>query len=85
MPTLSMFYGVIIAMYFDDHLPPHFHAKYQGHEACYALDGERIEGDMPRKADRLVKAWAELHADELAGNWELARMGEQLYKIEPLR
>lgn len=49
MPLLSMFYGIIIRMYFDDHNPPHFHASYQGSHATFSLDGELTEGDLPRK------------------------------------
>ncbi len=85
MPTLSMFYGIIISMYFDDHNPPHFHAAYQGDEATFDLRGELLEGDMPAKQRKLIGAWAEIHHDELVGNWELASRNESVYKIEPLR
>lgn len=85
MPTISMFMGIIIRMYWDDHLPPHFHAEYGSHKAAYNLDGDLIAGDMPRKQDKLIAAWAVLHSEELAANWELAGNHEQLYKIDPLR
>lgn len=85
MPSISMFLGIIIRMYWDDHLPPHFHAEYGGYKASYDLDGNRINGEMPSKQDKLIAAWAVLRSEELAANWELASNHEQLYKIDPLR
>ena len=73
MPTISMFFGIIIRMYnTNEHNPPHFHATYQGHNAVYNMDGELLEGEMPRRQQKLIVAWAELHRDELLANWELA-------------
>ncbi|MEZ5671784.1 MAG: DUF4160 domain-containing protein [Thiotrichaceae bacterium] len=88
MPTISMFYGIIIRMYFapDEHNPPHFHAYYNEFKATIGLDTlEIMEGSLPRKQLRLVQAWAELHYDELQANWQMAMNGEHPYKIEPLR
>lgn len=86
MPTISMFYGIIIKMYNNgEHNPPHFHATYQGYNAVFNLDGELIEGDIPRKQAKLISAWVEIHKDELIANWELAITEQPLYKIEPLR
>ncbi|MFP5488229.1 MAG: DUF4160 domain-containing protein [Acidimicrobiia bacterium] len=63
MPRISVFYGIIIAMYFDDH-PAHFHAKYGEHEAQVAIaTGEVLRGELPRRARALVEEWAELHRD----------------------
>lgn len=87
MPTISMFYGIIIRMYFspDEHNPPHFHAYYNEYRASFSIDSiEIIDGDLPRKQKRLVQAWAELHIDELKANWQLAMNQETLYKINPL-
>ena len=87
MPTISMFYGIIIRMYFapGEHNPPHFHAYYNEYQATINLDNlEIMEGNLPRKQKRLVQAWAELHIDELKANWKLAMNGETPYKIEPL-
>lgn len=80
-----MFFGIIIYMYPLDHPEPHFHARYGDFAAVYDLSGNRIEGEMPRKQDRLICAWAEIHAEELAANWAIAEKGEQPYKIDPLR
>ena len=85
MPTLSMFFGIIIRMFADDHNPPHFHASYQGADATFDLWGNLLEGDMPSKQQKLIAAWAEIHHDELVANWELASSKEALFKIEPLR
>lgn len=86
MPTISMFYGIIIRMYNNgEHNPPHFHASYQGCNAVFDMDGELTEGDMPKPQRKYIAAWAELHKDELLANWELAMSEQPLYKIEPLR
>lgn len=85
MPTISMFYGILIRMYGDDHNPPHIHVYYGDDAACFTLDGELLEGSIPRKQLRLVIAWIEIHKEELAANWKLALEGEPLFKIEPLR
>ena len=85
MPRLSMFFGIVIYMYADDHNPPHFHAFYQNYEAQFDLDGELIAGSMPRRQCRLIAAWVELHYDELLANWNLAQSDQPLYKIDPLR
>lgn len=85
MPALSMFFGIIIRMFVDDHNPPHFHASYQGCNATFDLNGNLVEGDMPTKQQKLIAAWAEIHHDELVANWELAANGETLFKISPLK
>lgn len=85
MPTISMFYGILIRMYYDDHNPPHIHAIYGENEACYDFNGQTIDGKLPNKQDKLVVAWIEIHKDELEANWKLARDGEQIFKIEPLK
>ncbi len=88
MPILSVFYGIIVRMYFYDnqqHHLPHIHAEYQGHKAVFAIDsGEIIEGSLPRKQLRLMQAWIELHQDELIADWQLAVNGEPPVKIAPL-
>ena len=86
MPTISMFFGIIIRMYnTDEHNPPHFHATYQDSKAAFNLDGELIEGKMPVRQCKLIAAWAEIHKDELLANWELALNHQPLYKIDPLK
>ena len=86
MPTISMFYGIIIRMYNNgEHNPPHFHALYQGKEAVFDMEGNLKEGEMPGKQTRLIAAWTEIHKDELLANWELAIHEEPLFRIDPLR
>jgi len=73
-------------MYFDDHLPPHFHARSGEFSAKICTDTlELMVGDLPRRELRLVMAWAEMHASELQDNWRRAREGATLQAIEPLK
>ena len=88
MPSISMFYGIIIRMYLGkkEHAPAHFHAYYQDLHATFDLDNfNLIEGEMPIRQLRLIQAWAELHKEELAADWELAKNDDLPYKIEPLK
>jgi hypothetical protein len=89
MPAISMFYGIIVSMYFLDnrrHNRPHVHARYQDNEAVFAVpDGDLLEGSLPPGKLRLVQAWIEIHRDELMADWQLAVSGQQPFKIEPLR
>jgi hypothetical protein len=85
VPRISTFYGIVIAMYYLDHAPPHFHAIYGEHEATIVIgDLEVLSGFLPTRALRLVREWAELHGDELAANWQKAREHVPLDSIEPL-
>ncbi len=89
MPTISMFYGVIVSLFFVDnrrHHRSHIHARYQDEEAVVAIpDGELLEGSLPPGKMRLVQAWIEIHQDELMADWQLAVSGQLPFKIEPLR
>jgi hypothetical protein len=89
MPTISMFYGIIIYMFFYDdkkHHHPHIHANYGEYDAVIAIDdGEVLEGEFPRKKLKLVQAWLEIHREDLMADWKLAINGQQLFKIDPLR
>ena len=86
MPEISRFLGIVIAMYFDDHAPPHFHARYDRREALIEIRSLRVlRGSLPPRVRGLVTEWAELHADELLEDWELARRRAPLKPIEPLR
>lgn len=85
MPRISEFYGIVIAMYWTDHPPPHFHAYYGEHDAQVDIaTGEVMGGELPRRALRLVKEWTELHRRELLENWGKARNDLPLDRIEPL-
>jgi hypothetical protein len=85
MPELSRFYGIIIRMFYGDHLPPHFHAVYQSEEIKVNINTlEVMEGSMTRRAQALVLEWAELHRVELEQAWELASHNQEPFKIAPL-
>jgi hypothetical protein len=88
MPTISMFYGIIIRMYYGpgEHPPPHFHVYFAEHKAMVDIRTcEFLEGALPKKQEKLVLAWAELHQDELLADWELVMNGEEPFKIQPLK
>ena len=88
MPTISMFYGILIRMFLGkkEHNPPHFHAYYQEYKGIFNINScEMVEGNIPGKQIKLITAWAELHKDELLADWELANNGERPYSIDPLR
>jgi hypothetical protein len=88
MPSISMFYGIIIRMFFapDEHNPPHFHATFQGLDATVNINTcEIIKSNFPRKQTKLILAWAELHQDELLANWELVMNGESPHNIDALK
>jgi len=85
MPEISLFYGIRITMYFDDHNPPHFHAEYAGYKALINIDEANVlKGFLPSKQLKLVLAWCEFHKDELMQNWELAKDGKPINKINPV-
>lgn len=85
IPEISRFYGIVIRMYFRDHLPPHFHAEYGEHEALIEIETrEVLEGYLPARALKLVKEWATLRRTELLRCWQLARQSQPLGQIDPL-
>jgi hypothetical protein len=86
MPEISRFYGIIIKMYFDEHLPPHFHAEYGEYEGLVNINTLGLfSGRLPPRALGLTVEWASIHQDELAALWEKARKMESLDKIIPLK
>ena len=89
MPTISMFYGIIVRLYFMDnkqHHTPHIHVIYQEHEVVVSIaDGSVIDGSIPGNKMKLLIAWMEIHHDEIVADWDLAISGQEIYKIEPLR
>jgi len=85
LPTISAFFGIVIRMYFNDHPPPHFHARYNEYEAVVAIDLLTVlEGGLPTRALSLVMEWAALHKAELLSDWELCQSKQQPFKIDPL-
>ena len=84
MPTISRFFGIVIAMYHDDHDPPHFHARYAGQEIKVRIDNGSFRGAFPPRAAALVLEWWSLHKVELMQNWDRVGAGQEPLKIQPL-
>jgi hypothetical protein len=85
MPTISAFYGILIRMFFNDHPPPHFHARYGEFEATVDLGTlEVVQGDLPRRALNPVQERATIHREELLQDWRFCRENRAPAKIEPL-
>ena len=85
MPVISMFFGIVIRMFYREHGVPHFHAEYQGQQATFTLDGEVLAGSIrSRTARRLIQEWTLAHHDELETNWSRAKTGEALERVAPL-
>jgi phosphomannomutase len=86
MPEISRFYGIVIAMFYDEHNPPHFHAVYGKHKVAIRLDNFAVlSGKFPPRALGLVIEWAMLHKEELEKAWEKLLAQEPLFKINPLK
>lgn len=85
MPLISVFFGIIVRMFYNDHEPPHFHAEHQGIQGKFDFSGEMVAGAIEsRTALRLIREWASLHRSELDQNWRLAKAGQPLRQIAPL-
>ena len=86
MPYVSMFFGIIIRMFYSEHNPPHFHAEYQGSEGIFNFDGEMLYGNIKSTtALKLIKQWSLLRKDELEENWVNIVKKTGINKIEPLQ
>lgn len=89
MPVISMFYGIIVRMFYFDtakHKSPHIHIQYGGQNAVIQIpDGRILRGKISSTKFKLVQAWMEIHHDELMADWKLATEGQAVFKIEPLR
>jgi hypothetical protein len=85
MPRISEFYGIIIFMYFNDHYPPHFHARYNENEAIITISNSKVlKGKLPPRALKMVKEWAKLYREALLKNWHQIQNGESWEKLPPL-
>ncbi|PIU55061.1 MAG: transcriptional regulator [Chloroflexi bacterium CG07_land_8_20_14_0_80_51_10] len=85
MPEISRFLGIVIAMYYKEHQPAYFHAKYGDQTGVFSIaDLRLIEGHLPKRVISLVLEWAFEHRDELMEDWELAITNMPLRKIPPL-
>ena len=84
MSEISRFLGIVIAMFYRDHGPAHFHARYGEYKASVDFSGDVVVGWLPQRALRFVEEWARVHAEELQANWNRARDKQALLPIEPL-
>jgi hypothetical protein len=85
MPYVSMFFGIIIRMFYSEHNPPHFHAEYQGSEGIFNFEGKMLQGNIKSKiALKLIKEWTSLRKNELEENWINITLKNVINKIEPL-
>jgi hypothetical protein len=86
MPLIPEFFGIKIYMYWDKHIPPHFHAEYAGSTILVdIINGVVLRGAFPFKQLKLVTAWCELHREELMSNWESAAAHGEIRHIDPIR
>ena len=89
MPAISMFYGILVLMFFRDnerHHTPHIHARYQGSEASISIEtGEILQGSLPPKQLKMIQVWIDIHKEELMLDWELAVNGDAPFRISPLQ
>ena len=84
MPTISRFYGIVVYMNYNDHAPPHFHARYQDQEVTVDIQTGQVTGTMSRRALQMIFDWLDVHQADLMANWERARQHEPLENIQPL-
>ena len=85
MPEISVFFGIRVTMYYDDHNPPRFHADYNDKKVIVDIQqGRVLKGAFPSKQLKYVLAWADIHQEELMDNWELAKQDLPLKRIAPL-
>jgi Domain of unknown function (DUF4160) len=86
MPIISVFFGIVVRMFYDDHNPPHIHVEYQGKKALLDFRGNILKGDLQsRTALKLVREWIDLRHAELLEDWELARHSKGIKRIDPLQ
>lgn len=89
MPTISIFFGILVRMYFEDtdkHHLPHIHAEYGDHHVVMSIpEGNVLSGDFPHKKLKQLEVWIDLHQEDLMANWKLAIDNEPLFKIKPLQ
>jgi hypothetical protein len=85
VPVISVFFGIVIRMFYREHGVAHFHAEYQGQQATFTFDGKLLAGSIRSPtALRLIEEWATLRRSELDANWHRVKAGDPLQKIEPL-
>jgi hypothetical protein len=84
MPIICKFFGIMIYMYWKDHAPPHFHAKYGDDEITVEIKNGDIQGSMSNRAIKMIQEWRKSNKDELLKDWKLAEEKKALFAIKPL-
>ena len=84
MPIISRFFGIIVSMFWREHQPPHFHAKYGDDEVIIEIQTGKVTGNILPRVLNMVHEWRELHKDELMADWKLAEESKPLKRIKPL-
>ena len=84
MPIISRFFGIIVFMFWREHQPPHFHAKYGDDEVTVEIQTGKVAGNISPRVLNMVQEWRELHKDGLIANWKLAEENKPLKRIKPL-
>ena len=84
MPIISRFFGIVIFMFWREHKPPHFHAKYGDDEVVVEIENGKVSGAISKRALTMVQEWRQLHKEELMRDWELAEQKKALFPIKPL-
>ena len=84
MPIISRFFGIVVYMYWREHAPPHFHAKYQDEEIAVEIETGSVAGRMGLRALALIQEWRQMHKTELLADWKLAEQKRSLHRIAPL-
>ena len=75
MPIIARFYGILIKMYFKEHGVPHFHALYGEYNAIFKIDTmEMIEGDLPKRAQKMIIEWGKMYKNELIEIWNTQKI-----------
>ncbi len=84
MPIISRFFGIVIYMFWHDHQPPHFHAKYGDEEIIVEIETGKVTGLITQRALNMIQEWREQHKEELLADWKLAEQNKPLVRISPL-
>lgn len=85
MPEISRFFGIIIAIFYDDHDLPHFHAFYNEYSVRIEIGtGNQLSGSVPKRVHNLIEEWRTQHTDELVNAWNDVQNHQPPMKISPL-
>lgn len=82
MPIISIFYGIVVRLNYNDHNPPHIHVEYQGMKAIFEIKtADLVAGEIPKNAQKLITSWMKKNKSSLLLNWKRAQQHEELFRI----